>query len=83
MFIIHLVFYAGFYCSQQSHVINILLASFARSAGQAMDPRFFFPCLHKMGWEVNIGWVLLLILVVVLYEKDNLVFSTSTFIQLQ
>ena len=36
--------------SQQSHIINILLASFARSVRQVMDPRGFFfiiPCFHK------------------------------------
>ena len=27
--------------NQQSHKINILLTSFARSVGQVMDPRFF------------------------------------------
>ena len=32
--------------NQQSHIINILLASFARSVRQVMDPRFFFPCFH-------------------------------------
>ena len=31
---------------QQSHIINILLASFARSVGQVMDPRFSLPCFH-------------------------------------
>ena len=25
---------------------NILLASFAQSVGQVMDPRFFLPCFH-------------------------------------
>ena len=30
----------------QSHIINILLASFAQSVGQVMDPRFFLPCFH-------------------------------------
>ena len=32
--------------NQQSHIINILLTSFARSVGQVMDPRFFLPCFH-------------------------------------
>ena len=32
--------------NQQSHIINILLASFARSVRQVMDPRFFLPCFH-------------------------------------
>ena len=32
--------------NQQSHIIKILLASFARSAGQVMDPRFFLSCFH-------------------------------------
>ena len=32
--------------NQQSHIINTLLASFARSVRQVMDPRFFLPCYH-------------------------------------
>ena len=32
--------------NQQSHIINILLDSFAQSVGQVMDPRFFLPCFH-------------------------------------
>ena len=32
--------------NQQYHIINILLASFAQSVGQVMDPRFFLPCFH-------------------------------------
>ena len=32
--------------NQQSHIINILLASFARSVRRVMDPRFFLPCFH-------------------------------------
>ena len=28
------------------YIINILLASFARSVRQVMDPRFFLPCFH-------------------------------------
>ena len=31
---------------QQSHIINILLASFARSVRQVMDPRFSLHCFH-------------------------------------
>ena len=32
--------------NQQSHIINILLASFARSVEQVMDPRYFHPCFQ-------------------------------------
>ena len=32
--------------NQQSHIVSILLASFARSVRQVMDPRFFLPCFH-------------------------------------
>ena len=32
--------------NQQSHIINILLALFARSVWQVMDPCFFLPCFH-------------------------------------
>ena len=32
--------------NQQSHIINILLASFDQSVGQGMDPRFFLPFFH-------------------------------------
>ena len=32
--------------NQQSHIINILLASFARSVQQVMDRCFFLPCFH-------------------------------------
>ena len=33
--------------NQQSHIINILLALFALSSQQVMDPRFFLPCFHS------------------------------------
>ena len=32
--------------NQQSHIINILLASFARSVQQVMDHVFFLPCFN-------------------------------------
>ena len=32
--------------NRQSHILSILLASFARSVQQVMDPRFFLPCFH-------------------------------------
>ena len=32
--------------NQPCYIINILLASFARSVRQVMDPRFFLPCFH-------------------------------------
>ena len=34
--------------NQQSHTINILLASFAQSVRQVMDPRFFLSCFHGL-----------------------------------
>ena len=32
--------------NQQSHIINIILALFARSVWQVIDPCFFLPCFH-------------------------------------
>ena len=32
--------------AKQSHIINILLASFSRSVRQVMNLRIFLPCFH-------------------------------------
>ena len=37
--------------NQQSHIINILLASFAWSVQQVMDPHFFLPCFRA--WAIK------------------------------
>ena len=39
--------------NQQSQIINIILASFARSVRQVMDPRFFLAGFHGKRKEQN------------------------------
>ena len=41
--------------NQQSHIINILLASFIRSVRQVVDPRFFLFCFHGPRAQSRLG----------------------------